>query len=180
MKTLHDLFLNELADVYDANKRSVPVLATLAGTATGIHLKRALRMHERRTLEHRSEIEEVFRLHGAAARSRTCEATTGLLREIQEITGEFRGSPAIDAAVISAGQKIGHYAIVSYGCLSTWSRKLGEAEAAVILERILEGERKHDLRLSRLARARSNRSALGEGVAEGRHRQRRSPKKKAH
>ncbi len=167
MKTLRDLFLNELADIYDAEKRVAGALETLSKAAAGVHLRRALRSHATTSRGHVTALESVFRLVGSRARGRPCEATVGLLHEVHEILGEFRGSPVIDAAVISAAQKLEHYEIVTYGCLRTWATQLGLAECAQILDQILEEEKASDELLSRLARLRSNQQGLGESDTEG-------------
>jgi ferritin-like metal-binding protein YciE len=103
---------------------------------------------------------------GVNARSRPCEATIGLLREADEIVGEFRGSPAIDAALISAAQKIKHYQIASYGCLREWSEVLGHKPATSILLELLGREWAADKLLTSLAREQSNDQARGESTAD--------------
>jgi len=168
MKTLRDLFMNELADIYDAEQRMVVALGMLEKVAAGAYLKQALRSHARETTNHTARLSKVFQLFETTARSRPCEATIGLLREVDEIVGEFSGSPVIDAAVISAAQKIEHYEIVTYGCLHAWAEQLGNKGATVILRGILDQERASDQRLTRLARGRSNQQALGERRANAR------------
>jgi ferritin-like metal-binding protein YciE len=166
MKTLRNLFLNELADIYDAEKRLVLALPRLEKAAASNTLRRALRKHVKETLGHVRKIERVFQHMGVNAKSRPCEATIGLLREADEIVGEFRGSPAIDAAVISAAQKIKHYQIASYGCLREWSEVLGHKPATDILLELLGRERAADETLTGLARDRSNNQARGEDGAD--------------
>jgi ferritin-like metal-binding protein YciE len=95
------------------------------------------------------------------AKAATCEATKGMLEEADEITEEFKGSPAINAAIISAAQKVEHYEIASYGCLHAWAGLLGNKKAAALLEGILEEEKAADEALNELALASSNQEALG-------------------
>lgn len=162
MKTLNDLFLDELADIYDAEQRLVKALPKMAKAATSEDLKQAFLSHLEETKEHVSKLEQVFACFDEKAKGKTCEATVGLLAEGEEIAEEFEGSPAINAALISAVQKVEHYEIASYGCLLEWAGKLGNTEAAEILLEILNEEKTADQSLTDLARAESNDEALNE------------------
>ena len=162
MKTLKDLFLDELADMYDAERRIVKALPKLAKAATCEKLKEALLTHLKETEGHVTKVEQVFQCFGEKAKGKTCEATVGLLKEGDEIAADFKGSPAINAALISAGQKVEHYETASYGCLHEWAGLLGNEEAASILEEILEQEKAANETLTELARSGSNEEALGE------------------
>ena len=117
MKTLKVLFLDELADMYDAERRIVKALPKLAKAATCSDLKKAVLAHLKETEGHVIKLEQVFQSFGEKAKGKTCEATVGLLKEGDEIAGDFKGSPAINAALISAAQKVEHYEMASYGCL---------------------------------------------------------------
>jgi ferritin-like metal-binding protein YciE len=162
MKTLKDLFLDELADMYDAERRIVKALPKLAKAATCEKLKEALLTHLKETEGHVTKVERVFQCFDEKAKGKTCEATVGLLKEGDEIAADFKGSPAINAALISAGQKVEHYETASYGCLHEWAGVLGNQEAASILEEILEQEKAANETLTELARSSSNEEALGE------------------
>ena len=96
----------------------------------------------------------------------TCEATVGLIEEAEEIASDFKGSPAINAALVCAAQKIEHYEIASYGCLHEWAKLLGNDEAAALLEEILEEEKSANDGLTELARATCNEQALGKKEAK--------------
>ena len=117
MKTLKNLFLDELADTYDSEQRIVKALPKVAKAATCDDLKAAIQSHLKETEGHVKKLEQVFQCFGEKAKSKTCEATKGLLEEGDEIAAEFKGSPAINAALISAAQKVKHYKITSYKCL---------------------------------------------------------------
>jgi ferritin-like metal-binding protein YciE len=108
------------------------------------------------------KLEQVFHCFDEKAKGQTCEATVGLLEEGDEIAGEFKGSPAINAALISAAQKVEHYEMASYGCLHEWAGLLGNKEAARLLEEILGEEKAANEKLTELARASSNEEALNE------------------
>jgi ferritin-like metal-binding protein YciE len=162
MKTLKDLFLDELADMYDAERRIVKALPKLAKAASCPDLKKAFLGHLKETEGHVIKLEQVFQSFGAKAKGKTCEATVGLLKEGDEIAADFKGSPALNAALISAAQKVEHYEMASYGCLHEWAGLLGNTTAANLLETILEQEKAANEKLTELAHASSNQDALGE------------------
>ena len=162
MKTLKDLFLDELADMYDAERRVVKALPKMAKAATCPDLRAAILSHLKETEGHVKKLEQVFQSFDEKAKGQTCEATVGLLEEGDEIAADFKGSPAINAALISAAQKVEHYEMASYGCLHEWAGLLGNPEAAALLEEILEEEKAANESLTELARASSNEEALGE------------------
>ncbi len=166
MKILKDLFLDELADMYDAEQRIVKALPKMAKAATCDDLKGAIEAHLKETEGHVKKLEQVFQAFHEKAKGKTCEATKGLLEEGDEIAAEFKGSPAINAALISAAQKVEHYEIASYGCLHEWAGLLGNAKAARLLVEILNEEKAADEKLTALARASSNEEAFGEAGAD--------------
>ena len=166
-KTLKDLFMSELADMYDAEHRIVKALPKLAKAATCEHLREALLAHLKETEGHVTKLGQVFQMFGEKAKGKTCEATVGLLKEGDEIAEEFAGSPAINAALISAAQKVEHYETASYGCLQEWAGLLGNAKAAAVLQDILEEEVAANEKLIELAETRSNEEALGDEAMAG-------------
>ena len=161
MKTLKDLFLDELKDMYDAEHRIIKALPKLAKAATCEKLKAAFLAHLEETKGQVTKLEKVFQSFGEKAKAKKCEATVGLLKEGDEIAADNKGEPTINAALISAGQKVEHYEIASYGCLHAWATLLGNDTAAGLLEEILEEEKAADKKLGELA-ADNNRKALGE------------------
>ena len=161
-KTLQDLFLDELADMYDAEQRIVKALPKMAEAATCTDLKAAMEKHLKETQGHVKMLEQVFQAFGEKAVGKTCEATKGLLEEGDEIAAEFKDSPAINAAIICAAQKVEHYEMASYGCLHEWAGLLGNSKAADLLEDILNEEKATDQVLTNLAVAKSNEEALCE------------------
>ena len=165
MKTLKDLFLDELADIYDAEQRIARALPKMAKAATCTRLQAALKKHLKETEGQITNLEEVFKSIGEKAKGKKCEATVGLLEEGDEIAAEFKGSPAINAALIAAGQKVEHYEIASYGCLHEWAGLLGHEEAAGLLKENLDQEKGADEALTELARSGNNEEAR-DGEAE--------------
>ncbi len=166
MKTLEDLFLNELAYIYDAECRIAKALPKMAEAATCEELQQTLLAHLEETKGQVMKVERVFECFGQEARGKTCKAAMGLLEEGAEIAPQFDGSPALDAALISAVQQVEHYEIASYGCLHTWAGALWNNDAADLLLGILEEEKAANMVLTGLALTGSNAEALGENVEE--------------
>ena len=158
-KTLKNLFLGELQDMYDAEHRIVRALPKLVKAATCTRLQAALQKHLKETEGQITKLDQVFKSIGEKAKAKKCEATVGLLKEGDEIAAEFKGSPAINAALISAGQKVEHYEIASYGCLHEWAGLLGHEKAAGLLEEILNQEKAANEALTKLARSGNNEEA---------------------
>ena len=160
-KTLKDLFLTELADIYDAEKRMSKAHPKMVETATCPDLKHAIEHHQKETLGHVAKVEQVFQCFDLLPKGQTCEATKGLLEECDEIKAEFKNSPAINAALIAVAQKVEHYEMASYGCLHAWATLLGNTKAARILAGILAEEKAANDGLTKLAVTKCNKEALG-------------------
>ncbi len=167
MKTLNDLFLDELADIYDAERRIAKALPKLARAATCPDLKAAFQSHLKETEGHAKKLEQVFQCFGKKAKGKTCEATVGLLKEGESIAAEFKGSPALNAALVGAAQKVEHYEMASYGCLHEWAEQLENPKAASLLKQILEEEKCANESLNELAHDSLNQEALGESDQNG-------------
>jgi ferritin-like metal-binding protein YciE len=132
-------------------------------------LKAAFTAHLAETLGHIEKVAQVFALIGEKAKRKTCEATVGLLKEGDEIAEDFADSPAINAALIAAAQKVEHYETASYGCLKEWAALLRHADAAELLGEILSEEEAANAKLTTLAQHGCNEQAVGEdgdGAAE--------------
>ena len=161
MKTLESLFFDELSDMYDAEHRLVKALPKMAEAATHDELKAAFQAHLVETEGHVKKVEQVFQAFGKEPKSMKCEATVGLLKEADEIAEDNEGSPTINAALISAAQKVEHYEIASYGCLRTWAELLGNKNAVKLLSEILVQEKAADEKLTLLAVKTCNPAAEG-------------------
>jgi ferritin-like metal-binding protein YciE len=147
MSTLRETFLEELGDIYDAEKQLVKALPKMAQAAQHEELRRAFEEHLEQTERQVERLEQVFEVVGEEAKSKGCRAMEGLIKEADELIKNHRG----DASLICAAQKIEHYEIASYGSLQTWARLIGEDDAADLLEETLDEERDTDEQLTEVA-----------------------------
>jgi ferritin-like metal-binding protein YciE len=155
-KTLNDLFLTTLKDVYYAEKAILRALPKLAKAAESKQLKEAFLKHRDETTAHVERLEQVFQIVGKKASGKTCDAIKGIIEEGQEIMEDFEDSDALDAGLIAAGQAVEHYEISRYGTLRTWAQQLGMRDAARLLDQTLTEEKKTDQLLTQLAEAGAN------------------------
>lgn len=162
MKTLHDLFLNELADIYDAERRIGKALTKIAKTSTCKSLGKLVQEHAKETEGHLEKVERVFACFDIKPKGKTCEATVGLLLEGDKLAAAFADSPALNAALVSVLLKIEHYEIAAYGCLREWAGLLDNKEAANILDDICEEERAAKKSINKLATDKCYKDALDE------------------
>jgi ferritin-like metal-binding protein YciE len=166
MKTLENLFLDELADMYDAESRVARALAKMAKAATHEELRETIQSHLEETELQAKKLQKVFKAFGKEPRGKKCEAIIGLLKEADRIASENKGFPTINAALIAAAQKVEHYEIASYGCLLEWAEQLGNQAAADILQEMLDEEKAADQALTSQARERCNDLAQGDNLVE--------------
>ena len=155
MNKLRGLFLNELANLYDAERRIIKALPKLAEAATCKLLKAAFLAHLDETREHVIMINQVFNEFGEKPRGRRCAAAVGLIKEGEKAAIDSKGQPTINAALVSIGQKVEHYEIASYGCLYEWAKLLQNHQIERIIEKILTQEKTCDEALKGLANAKN-------------------------
>lgn len=155
-KTLNDLFLHTLKDVYYAEKQILKALPKMAKNADSDELKQAFEKHRDETEGQIDRLEQVFKMMGKPARGVQCEAINGIIEEGKEVMEDFAESEALDAGILAAAQAVEHYEITRYGTLKTWAMELGMKEAARLLEENLAEEKKTDELLTKLAEARIN------------------------
>jgi ferritin-like metal-binding protein YciE len=149
-ENLQELFVNELRDVYDAEKQITRALPKMAKAAESDELRAAFEEHLDATRGHVSRLEEVFKLLGMAARGKPCEGMKGLLEEGEEVMKDLEGS-TLDAALIASAQKVEHYEIAAYGTLATFAEVLEMQEAKDLLGQTLEEEKETDEKLTGIA-----------------------------
>jgi ferritin-like metal-binding protein YciE len=158
-KTLDDLFLDTLKDIYYAEKQIVKALPKMAKAATSLELRAGFQKHLAQSERHVERLEQVFDLIGKPARGKTCDAILGILEEGKSIMEEYSGTIALDAGLIAAAQAVEHYEIARYGTLKTWAQQLGQPDAAKLLEATLQEELATDKTLTQLAVGGANRKA---------------------
>ncbi|MEP6950368.1 MAG: ferritin-like domain-containing protein [Ginsengibacter sp.] len=153
---LRDLFEDELKDIYWAEKALTKAIPKMAKNATSEELVSALNDHLEVTKGHVQRLEETFKILGKAARAKKCEAMAGLVKEAEEIMEDTEEGAVRDAGIISAGQKVEHYEIATYGTLVTFAKTLGEDEVASLLHQTLEEEKEADEKLTEIAESSIN------------------------
>lgn len=153
---LHALFLDELADTLHAEHQLTKALPKMIKAAEGEELVTALEAHLDETQEHIVRLEETFDSLGEKPRKKPCKGMQGIIEEGAEMIREQKKSPAIDAAIIAAGQKAEHYEIASYGTLIAWAKQMGHERAIRLLHQTLVEEKAADGKLTEIALSNSN------------------------
>ncbi len=156
IKTLNDLFVHQLQDIYYAEQQLVKALPKLAEKATNPQLKQGFLTHLEETKGHVKRLEQVFEMHGVKAKAVDCPAIDGIIEETNEIAGEISDKEVLDAALINAAQAAEHYEITRYGTLIAWAKQLGRADCAAVLQKTLDEERATDNKLTSLAESKIN------------------------
>ncbi|WP_298740197.1 ferritin-like domain-containing protein [uncultured Chitinophaga sp.] len=159
----HNLFLDELKDIYWAEKHLVKALPKMQKAATSEELAAAIEEHTVVTKEHVSRLEQIFEMLGVRAMGKKCEAMEGLIAEGQTVIEDTDEDTAVrDAGLIIAAQKIEHYEIASYGSLCALATKMGQNEIASLLEQTLNEEKETDQQLTEIAETSINEEAATE------------------
>jgi ferritin-like metal-binding protein YciE len=156
---LEDLFAETLKDVYFAEKQILRALPKMAKEAMTPELKEAFETHRDETEGQVERLNQIFEKMGRPARGKTCDAILGIIDEAKEFMEDFKGTDALDPALIASGQTVEHYEITRYGTLKTWAKELGLEEAVKLLDETLQEEIKTDKLLTKLATQGLNRKA---------------------
>jgi ferritin-like metal-binding protein YciE len=151
IKSLQDLFVHELRDLYSAEKQLLKALPKMAKAATHEELKEGFEAHLAQTEEHVSRLDEIFEKLGISSRGEKCAAMEGLIEEGKKIMEEDISDNVLDAALIAAAQRVEHYEIAGYGTAKTFAEILGHDEAVDLLEQTLDEEKETDVKLTELA-----------------------------
>jgi ferritin-like metal-binding protein YciE len=159
---LMKLFEDELKDIYWAEKKLTQAIPKMIKNATAPELQKALTIHLGETQKQVTRLEKVFKSIGKKAVAKKCEAMAGLTKEAEEIMKDSEKGAMRDAGIISAGQKVEHYEIASYGTLRQFAQTLGLTEAAALLEQTLNEEKAADEKLSQVATSAINVEAAQE------------------
>ena len=156
IKTMDDLFIHQLQDIYYAEKQLLKALPKMADKATDRQLKQGFLTHRDETQVHVERLEQVFKMHDADVKAVTCPAIDGIIEEANETAGEVEDKTVLDAALINAAQAAEHYEIVRYGSLISWAKQLGHPDSAAVLQKTLDEEKATDKKLTTLAESKIN------------------------
>ena len=166
IKTLDDLFVHQLQDIYYAEKQILKALPKMIEKATAPELKKGLTDHLAETEGHVERVEQVFEMHGAKAKAVDCPAIDGILKEADEVAGDVADTQVLDAAIIASGQAVEHYEMARYGTLVAWARQLGRDDCAAVLQQNLDEEKAADQKLTKLAEGAINAHAAAAAAAD--------------
>src|SRR5437764_5264688 len=156
IKTMNDLFVHQLQDIYYAEQQLTKALPKMADKATDPQLKQGFLTHLEETRQHVKRLEEVFKMHGAEVKAVTCPAIDGIIEEANETAGEVADKKVLDAALINAAQAVEHYEIARYGSLVAWAKQLGRNDCASVLQKTLDEEKATDQKLTTIAESKVN------------------------
>jgi len=165
--TIHDAFVEELRDTYDAEKQLIKALPKLAKAATSDELRSAFETHLEETRGHVERLEQVFESLEEKVRGKHCEGIAGIIEEGKSVMEEDFDEAAMDACLIAAGQRAEHYEMAAYGTLVAWARAMGHTEAADLLQETLDEEKAADEKLTTLAEGGINQEAAEQAHPSG-------------
>ena len=164
--SLQELLLDEIRDIYHAEKQIIKALPKMVKGATHEDLREAFASHLEETREQVTRLEEVFAAMGEKVRAKPCSGMAGILEEGSALLKEEEKGAVLDAALIASAQRVEHYEITAYGTCAAWTRLLGLDEVVSLLEQTLEEEKAADKKLTSLAEQEINQSAANEGRGE--------------
>jgi ferritin-like metal-binding protein YciE len=159
IKTMDDLFVHTLRDIYYAENQIVKALPEMIEKAGDPALRKGFEGHLAETKGQVRRLEEVFRLHGKEPSGVDCPAIDGIIDEAEDVAGEVEDPRVLDAALIAAAQAVEHYEITRYGSLIAWAKQLGRSDCAALLQQNLDEEKATDKKLTALAETNVNRKA---------------------
>ena len=159
IKTMDDLFLHTLQDIYYAENKIVKSLPEMIANVSDSQLKQGLQSHLGETKGHVQRLEQVFQMLGKKATSVDCPAIDGIIDEAEDVSGDVADKDVLDAAIIAAAQAVEHYEIARYGTLIAWARQLGRSDCASVLAETLAEEKAADEKLTAVAESHVNMEA---------------------
>lgn len=159
IKTLDDLFVHQLQDIYYAEKEIVKALPKMVAKATNPQLRQGFQTHLTETENHVKRLEQVFQMHKLSPKSVDCPSIDGIIEEANEVAGETANKEVLDAALLTSAQAVEHYEIARYGAMIAWAKQLGRQDCAAILQTTLDEEKATDQKLTALAESKVNKRA---------------------
>ena len=149
---IEELLINELKDIYSAEKQITKALPKMAKATTSPELKAAFESHLKETMGQIERLEQIFETLGKTGRGKVCHGMQGVLEEGSEVLEDTKKGGIRDAALISAAQRVEHYEIAAYGCVREYANLLGKKDIAKLLEQTLEEENAADGKLGMIAK----------------------------
>jgi ferritin-like metal-binding protein YciE len=156
IRSMDDLFVHTLRDIYYAENQILKSLPDMIEKAANPKLKQGFQNHLNETKNHVKRLEQVFQLEGQSVKSVDCPAIDGILEEADDVIGDVDNQDVLDAAMIAAAQAVEHYEITRYGALIAWAKQLGRNDCAKILEQTLQEEKATDKKLTEMAESKIN------------------------
>ncbi|QDO94396.1 ferritin-like domain-containing protein [Formosa sediminum] len=160
MKTLKDLFENQLKDLFSAESQLIKALPQVEKKANDSKLKEAFKSHLEETKGHKKRLEEICDALGISAKGETCKAMKGLIKETESFMDEADSKEVMDAGLIAEAQRVEHYEISGYGTAVRYAKELGYDDIASKLQKTLDEEYNADNKLDKLAESRLNEKAI--------------------
>jgi ferritin-like metal-binding protein YciE len=157
--SLHDLYITELKDLYDAEHRIIKALPKMAEAANSPDLRSAFEEHLEQTRRHVDRLEQIFRRLDESPKGEKCKGVEGIIDEGEDMMAKDSPASVSDAALIASAQRVEHYEIAAYGTVRTFARQLGYDDQAQLLNETLQEEGETDKKLSRLAESNINEEA---------------------
>lgn len=151
LESLHDLYLEQLRDLYSAEKQILKALPKVIKSTNSPDLRAALSNHLEETKNHALRLEQIFQLHNEPAKAETCDGMKGILEEADDILDHDENVTVRDAGIIAGCQRVEHYEIAGYGSVRTWAEQMGHSEAARLLQETLDEEKRADRVLTETA-----------------------------
>jgi ferritin-like metal-binding protein YciE len=179
MNRLKHLYMEELKDLYSAENQLVKAIPKMAKASSSEALRAGFEEHLEQTKEHVTRLERIFKALGESPKGKKCMGMEGLINEGAEMIGEEPPPEELDAGLISAAQRVEHYEIAGYGCVSTYAKLLGEDQAVSLLRQTLEEEKETDKKLTQLAGSINMEAAECEGSDEDSRQSRKAVKMRA-
>lgn len=151
IESLHDLYIKELHDLYDAENQIVKALPKMIEASNSAQLRSALSEHLEQTRNQVARLEQVFRLHNEDVEGEKCDGMSGIISEGKDILKHDENLDVRDAGIIGAAQRVEHYEMAAYGTVRTWAEQMGHTQAAALLQQTLDEEGEADKRLTEIA-----------------------------
>jgi len=159
IKTMNDLFVHQLKNMYYAEKQIVQALPKMIEKASSKELKQGFETHLAETNNQVKRLEQIFKTLGVEAAGIDCPAIDGIIKEANQVSSDIADKSVLDAGLVAAAQAVEHYEIARYGTLIAWAKETGHADCVSLLEQTLNEEKQTDKKLTALAENRINRRA---------------------